>query len=384
MSPPANRNKEAQKVTIIGAILDTLLGFAKIIIGVASNSSALIADGIHSFSDLLTDFMVVIVFHFSHEKPDEDHPWGHGRFETVGTVLLGCVLIAVAGAMAFESSMSLWENNSNLPTPGWGALLVAFLSIVSKEWIFRYTLAVGKRIQSDLLIANAWHSRTDSLSSIVVLIGIAGAMAGFPWFDKVAAIAVAAFVGKIGWDLTWTSIKELVDTALPEERVNELRETVAEVDGIISVHNFKSRSMGSKSLLEMHIQVPPYCSASEGHWIGDTAVMRLLQRFDDIGHVIFHIDTYDDEEENFCRILPLRKEIEQVLADAISPLLPHCTDYYLTLHYLHDLIEIELKLGNRASEQLNDSSLSLADLNSRLNESLTDYPWFSRLSIWQR
>ena len=112
--------------------------------------------------------------------------------------------------------------------------------------------------------------------------------------------------------------------------------------------------------------------------------MRLLQRFDDIGHVIFHIDTYDDEEENFCRILPLRKEIEQVLADAISPLLPHCTDYYLTLHYLHDLIEIELKLGNRASEQLNDSSLSLADLNSRLNESLTDYPWFSRLSIWQR
>ncbi|MGY8869466.1 MAG: cation diffusion facilitator family transporter [Pseudomonadales bacterium] len=381
MSMSANRNKEAQKVTIIGAILDALLGFAKIIVGVASNSNALIADGIHSFSDLLTDFMVVIIFHFSHEEPDEEHPWGHARFETIGTVFLGCVLIAVAGAMAFESIREFWTSTS-VPTPGWPALLVAFLSIASKEWIYRYTLAAGKRLKSDLLIANAWHSRTDSFSSIVVLFGILGAMAGYAWLDILAAIIVAAFVGKIGWDLTWNSIKELVDTALPEERVKELKEVVEEVDGIINVHHFKSRNMGSKSLLEMHIQVASYCSASEGHWIGDTAVIKLLQRFDDIGHVIFHIDTYDDEEESFCRVLPLRKEIEEALSEQMSIYAPNMKSYHVTLHYLHDLIEIELKLEHLVADS--ELPLPISTLSTQLNQSLQTLPWFSKLTIWSR
>lgn len=379
-----NRNKEAQRVTIIGAILDTLLGFAKIIIGIASNSSALIADGIHSFSDLLTDFMVVIIFHFSHDEPDENHPWGHGRFETMGTVILGTVLIAVAGAMAFESINNLWSDSAELATPGWAALLVALISVISKEWIFRYTLAIGKRLKSDLIIANAWHSRTDSFSSIVVLIGIAGTMAGIAWFDVVAAVIVALFVGKIGWDLTWDSIKELVDTSLPEERVTALREAVEEVDGIVSVHSFKSRNMGSKSLLEMHIQVAPYCSASEGHWIGDAAVIRLLQQFDDIGYVIFHIDTYDDEEESYCRVLPLRKEITPLLSEKIQGLVQGLSDYHVTLHYLHDLIEIEIKLGNEGSHILNTHKLTASTLCEQLNQELQDYPWFSKLTVWQR
>jgi cation diffusion facilitator family transporter len=381
MSLPVNRNKEAQKVTIIGAVLDTLLGFAKIIVGVASNSNALIADGIHSFSDLLTDFMVVIIFHFSHDEPDEEHPWGHARFETIGTVFLGCVLIAVAGAMAFESIREFWASTT-IPTPGWGALLVAFLSIVSKEWIYRYTLAAGKRLKSDLLIANAWHSRTDAFSSIVVLVGVAGAMAGYAWFDILAAIIVAIFVGKIGWDLTWNSIKELVDTALPEERVTELKEVVEEVEGIINVHHFKSRNMGSKSLLEMHIQVAPYCSASEGHWIGDTAVIKLLQRFDDIGHVIFHIDTYDDEEESYCRVLPVRKEIEDTLKEHLAAHAQTLEDFHVTLHYLHDLIEIELKLVSTTNESQKETSLSV--LSTQLNNAMQPLPWFSKLTIWTR
>lgn len=381
MSMSANRNKEAQKVTIIGAILDALLGFAKVIVGVASNSNALIADGIHSFSDLLTDFMVVIIFHFSHEEPDEEHPWGHARFETIGTVFLGCVLIAVAGAMAFESIREFWTSTT-VPTPGWPALLVASLSIASKEWIYRYTLAAGKRLKSDLLIANAWHSRTDSFSSIVVLFGILGAMAGYAWLDILAAVIVAAFVGKIGWDLTWNSIKELVDTALPEDRVKELKEVVEEVDGIINVHHFKSRNMGSKSLLEMHIQVAPYCSASEGHWIGDTAVIKLLQRFDDIGHVIFHIDTYDDEEESFCRVLPLRKEIEDTLSEHMNIHAPDMKNYHVTLHYLHDLIEIELKFEH--SEADNIQALPTSTLSAQLNQSMQTLPWFSKVTIWSR
>ena len=376
------RKSEAQKVTIIGAILDTCLGFAKIIIGLLSNSSALVADGIHSFSDLLTDFVVVFVFHISSEEPDENHPWGHGRFETIGTVILGGVLIAIAGAMAFDSILNL-INSQTLASPTWPALVVAGLSILSKEWIFRYTLATGKRLKSDLLIANAWHSRTDSFSSIVVLIGIIGTMAGISWFDAVAAIAVACFVAKIGGDLTWASIKELVDTSLPEERVQAFKETAQSIDGIINVHSFKSRNMGGKSQLEMHIQVAPYLSASEGHWLGDLAVMALLQRFDDIGHVIFHIDTYNDEEEHFCRILPLRAEVQNELNQHLANIAPHLKDYYLTLHYHHDLIEIDLKLPDTGSAQLALDKISTRDLSQQLNAALSSTSWFAELTVWQ-
>jgi len=376
------RKQEAQKVTIIGAILDTCLGFAKIIIGMLSNSSALVADGIHSFSDLLTDFVVVFVFHISGEEPDDNHPWGHGRFETIGTVILGGVLIAVAGAMAFESLKTL-VTSQTFATPGWPALVVAGLSILSKEWIFRYTLAAGKQLKSDLLIANAWHSRTDSFSSIVVLIGILGSMAGITWLDAVAAIGVACFVAKIGWDLTWASIKELVDTSLPEERVQALKETAQSIDGIIDVHSFKSRRMGGKSQLEMHIQVAPYLSASEGHWIGDMAVITLLQRFDDIGHVIFHIDTYDDDEEHFCRVLPLRTDVQRELSQHLAKIAPQLTDYYLTLHYHHDLIEIDIKLPESGSAQLAQAQISTHELSQQLNMAFETSSWFAELTVWQ-
>lgn len=372
----SERKRAAQKVTLIGAILDTVLGLAKLIVGAWANSSALIADGIHSFSDLLTDFMVVAVFHFSSEEPDKDHPWGHARFETVGTVVLGCVLIAIAGALAFENLSLLWAKEA-AATPGWAAVVVAALSIVGKEWIFRYTLAEGKRLKSDLLIANAWHSRTDAFSSIVVLVGVLAAILGFPLFDAIAAIIVAGIVGKIGWTLTWQSIKELVDTALPEERVEALRKTVLAVEGVRSVHSFKSRNMGSKSLLEMHIQIAPYLSASEGHWIGDLAVQALLKEFDDIAHIIFHIDTYDDQEMSFCRVLPQRYEITQTLNSALEEILGAPVPYQLTLHYLKERVELEVKIA-----QAEELPIAPDELSTRLHAALRPYTWFAGLNVW--
>ena len=156
-----DRTKEAIKATWIGAFFDAILGVSKIIVGFLFFSHALIADGIHSLSDLLTDFMVVVIVKISHAEPDEDHPYGHERFETIGTVVLGFLLVAVAGAMAYESAQNLF-NVEDAKIPGWPALAIAFASIVIKEALFRYTLAVGKRIKSDLLIANPWHRRTDS------------------------------------------------------------------------------------------------------------------------------------------------------------------------------------------------------------------------------
>ncbi|MBR9828682.1 MAG: cation transporter [Oceanospirillales bacterium] len=378
------RRKAAERVTIIGAILDTLLGVLKILVGVMANSSALIADGIHSFSDLLTDFMVVAVLRLSHRAPDANHPWGHGRFETVGTVALGVVLIVVGAAMAYDS-ISLLFADEQPPLPTWPALIAATLSIIGKEWIFRYTLKVGKALQSDLIIANAWHSRTDALSSIVVLVAVAGAMAGIWWLDALAAVLVALLVGKIGWDLVAKSVTELVDTALPEEQVQALREQVLSVDGVINVHSFKSRNMANQGLLEMHLQVAPHLSAAEGHYIGDNVVCQLQNRFDDIGHIIFHIDTYDDEEfhgEAFCPVMPTRREISQHLDATISRILGDNPDYELILYYHPEYIDLDIKASEQIHQLLHHTGLSARDLEEQLREQLASLNWFRTLKLW--
>ncbi|WP_231517067.1 cation diffusion facilitator family transporter [Marinobacterium lacunae] len=377
------RRKAAERVTLIGSVVDTVLGTLKIVIGIFANSAALVADGLHSFSDLLTDFMVIVVLRLSHQAPDKNHPWGHGRFETVGTVALGVILIAVGGLMAYESILRLFAD-TRPPLPTWPALVAAAASILGKEWIFQYTLRVGKKLKSDLIIANAWHSRSDALSSVVVLIAVAGAMMGVWWLDALAAVIVALLVGKIGWDLVARSITELVDTALPEERVKELRKTVLAVEGIQSVHSFKSRAMGNQSMLEMHLQVDPHLSAAEGHYIGDAAVFRLKERFDDIGHVIFHVDTYDDQvyPDESLPAMPSRAEITRHVDAVISRELGECPEYELTLYYHPEYTDIEIKASDELQQILRQRGMAASEFEGRMTDQLTGQDWFRRLKIW--
>jgi len=175
---PDSELRSARRVTLVGLVLDALLGIFKVLVGFLYNSYALVADGIHSFSDVASDIMVLVLFRISREEPDEDHPYGHERFETLGAVILGSVLIALAGALAWEAVQRVWS--TALLIPGWPVLVVALVSVLSKEWIYHYTLKVGKAVRSDLIIANAWHSRTDALSSIIVMLGASGAMLGYP------------------------------------------------------------------------------------------------------------------------------------------------------------------------------------------------------------
>ncbi len=379
---PEDRRKYAVRVTWIGAILDAILGVAKVLIGLLYSSHALVADGIHSLSDLVSDFMVVLIVNISHAEPDEEHPYGHERFETLGTVALGFLLVAVAGAMAYESLQTLFAPGP-ASTPGWPTLLVALISMLAKEWIFRYTLAAGKKLQSDLLVANAWHSRTDAYSSIVVFVGIGGAMLGVPWLDSLAAVGVALFVAKIGWDLSWKSLQELVDTALPQEELDSLTKIAKTVEGVVDVHSFKSRNMGAKMLLELHLQVAPYISASEGHYIGDTVVQRLLKAFPSIGHVIFHIDTEDDDEPTLCLLLPLRSEVKLAVDDALRQVDPELQRSRLNLHYLHREIEVELFIEQADGGTLVNSLNSHQALTAQLNAQLAHHSWFGKLTIWR-
>ena len=364
---------EAERITLIGALIDGLLGLAKIAGGFLAHSSALIADGIHSLSDLATDALVVVMLRLSHQPPDKEHPWGHGRIETLGTVILGCTLIAVAGAMSWDNALTLLSDEIR-ELPEWPALLIAATSVAAKEAIYRYTLAIGERLNSDLLIANAWHSRTDALSSIVVFVGVAGAMAGLPWLDAVAAIAVALMVAHIGWQLTWRSLQQLIDTALPDDELAPILSCARSVAGVINVHSAKSRYMGSEKVLEMHIQVSPLLTASEGHFIGDQVTCELQSNFSQLSQIIVHVDTYDDSEEMVCQTLPRR---DQLVSEVNSWLEQHPWRLKrLDLHYQRDTVALELCLHWQTDLQ-HEPQFVAAELRSALNNP----DWLGRIQI---
>ncbi|MEX2327257.1 MAG: cation diffusion facilitator family transporter, partial [Pseudomonadales bacterium] len=222
-------DRKTQQLLIISGVVDFVLGALKVTVGIVANSHALIADGIHSFTDLVTDVMVWAFNRIGVQAPDEDHPYGHARFETFGTFVLGSLLIIVAGYITYESVTRLMSI-ATVPIPTWPALMAALISIGAKEWLYQITRRLGERVRSKLLIANAWHHRSDSLSSVIVLIGVGGAMMGILWLEMLAAIGVALMIGHIGFQLAHQSVLELVDTAQSESYVEEIQNTIKGVE----------------------------------------------------------------------------------------------------------------------------------------------------------
>ncbi len=343
LSPEEQRYKEARDVTLIGSAIDLLLGVAKIVVGFTGHSQALIADGVHSLSDLVTDFMVLFAAKHASAEADEEHPYGHARIETVMTVALGIALIVVAAGLAYDAVRRMFDP-ALLLSPDWTTLVVAAISIVSKEWIYHYTMRVARKLRSNLLRANAWHSRSDAISSVIVVIGVVGAMAGLNYLDAVAAVGVAYMVAKIGWDLAWHSIRELVDTALDAERVAEIRETIASVSGVRDLHMLRTRRMGSDALVDVHIQVDPRVSVSEGHQISETVRNRLIHEVEEVSDVMVHIDPENDEDAQPCCDLPLRQALVNRLRNHWQDLPAASKIDHITLHYLGGRVQVELSL----------------------------------------
>lgn len=377
------RSYETQKVTLIGALLDAVLGVAKVTVGLMANSHALVADGIHSFSDLITDAMVLVITRFSHHAPDESHPYGHGRFETFGTVVLGALLIAVAGAMAYDSVYRLIYLEV-FSVPAWPALVVAVISIVSKEWIYRYTKAIGEKINSKLLIANAWHSRSDAFSSAVVLVGVAGAMLGVAWLDSLAALVVAIMIANIGWGLAWESIQELVDTALSADEVAEIRAVVMSVKGVVGVHDLRSRKMGADALLDIHIQVGSKVSVSEGHNIGVWVTDSLLRKFKDISDVIFHIDPEEDDSGDLridgkVVMLPLRGDVISALNETWLDINHIENIQHINLHYLSDSVQVEVYMSEAIFK---NNTFNKHFFNQQLVNGAEHLHWLKGIRVW--
>ena len=328
------------RVTFVAMWTNVFLTIIKISIGVIGQSTALIADGIHSFSDLASDTLVLIAIKLGSREADYEHPYGHKRFETLATVILGLGLILVAGGIAWDGSQRLLHPKM-LSIPNIDTLGIAAISILTNEWLYHYTKRIGIMTRSKLLLANAWHHRSDAISSIIVLLGIGAVLLGYPFADTVAAIFVALMVGKIGLHLVLESIKELVDTSLSEELVKEIRREIKMTQGVCGIHLLRTRQMGEDAYIDAHIVVDAKISVSEGHVIGDRVRANLTSKFDDIVDVLVHIDPEDDEfrdnPEDLLSRQKLTKLLEQSLGEDLYELIE-----VINIHYLNDKIEMEV------------------------------------------
>lgn len=333
-----DRYWQAKKVTLLGAVSNALLGFIKLIGGYFFHSHALVADGVHSFSDLVTDAMVLFASKYGSLDADASHPYGHQRIETAATLLLALLLILAGIGIAWDSLYDLLK--ANYVRPDWLSLPVILISIVSNEALFHYTLNVGKRINSKLITANAWHHRSDAASSLVVLFGLIGSIAGWSSLDAVAAIIVGIMIVKMGGDYAWNSVKELVDTAVNPELLVRIEEVIQTVNGVQKIHQLRSRFMGEDVLIDVHILVSPKISVSEGHYIAQHVHNALVDQIDSVKDVIVHVDPEDDELNSPSLHLPNRKVLQEQLLNEVHIDFPNIL--FWNLHYLNGKMGIDI------------------------------------------
>ncbi len=369
------RYRAMRNVSLIGAAGNILLAGFKILFGFIAQSQALIADGLHSLADLATDLMVVFAARHSNKAADAKHPYGHARIETLFTVGFGAVLIFTGLGVIFDAGQRLIEPDSLLQ-PSAIALAVAVLSILVKEALYYYTLAVGKRVNSNLLKANAWHHRTDSISSVIVLIGVGGTLLGFAALDALAAIGVAVMIISIGWRQGRKAVEELIDTGLDPDRVAAIETAMAEVEGVHNPHQLRTRRMGHEAMVDVHVQVNPRLSVSEGHQIAEYVRTRVIDSIDEVSDVTVHIDPEDDD--NVCFDLPLRQTVMQDLKTRWQALIDTARIQAVNLHYLEGQIDLEVIVPL----DLIDNVQAARELSQQLRTAAADCDYLRSVQVY--
>ncbi len=337
-----DRYRASVRVTWVSVFANLVLTAAQVFIGTIGNSQALIADGMHTLSDLISDFMVLFALKHGHKAADEEHPYGHERIETAVTLILGLILVGVGIAIAVNAGMRLWESQAFIvPSPI--TLWIALITLVAKEAMFHYTMRTAHRFDSNMLRANAWHHRSDAISSLIVFIGIGGSLWGFGYLDAIAAVIVALMVIKIGGDLSWEALRELIDTGLSHQDLESLRDTILGVSGVKALHMLRTRRVGEQALADVHIIVDDQLSVSEGHQIGEAVRAKLTEDFP-VSDVTIHIDTEEDVGQTAYDGLPLRDEIMRRLQRYFAEIPEAGRIERTTLHYSKGAIIVELIL----------------------------------------
>lgn len=345
----AERSQEAQRATWVSVWVNLLMTIVQIVFGWLAHSQSLIAHGLHSFSDLLSDFLVIYASRQSAHPADEAHPYGHARVETAATLVLGASLALIGGGILWESGMRL-QHVEVLPAVQMSAFWVAVITVLAKEGLYRYLIRVAERLRSQLMIANALHTRADAASALVVVVGIGGALLGWSFLDLLAAAVMGFMILRMGAMLAWGALKELIDTGLDKMQVEAIRQTLLTTPGVHGLHDLRTRRMAHQALVDAHVQVDARISVSEGHRIAEFARARVLREHPEVLDVLVHIDPDDSLDAGVCR-LPSREALMQELL----PLLEGMPEpEQVILHYIGGRLEVELFLdprlcGNEAS-----------------------------------
>lgn len=287
-SATAARSAAASRSTWVSVGVNLALTLGQVTAGILSRSQGLVADGIHSLSDLIADFVVLVASHHSAKSADEKHPYGHQRFETAASLVLG-LLLAVVGIGMLWSAVRKLEAPETIQRVHVLALWVAVAALIAKELLFRYMLAVAKRVKSSMLVANAWHARSDAASSLVVSVGIVGNLAGYPMLDPIAALIVGLLVLKMGAEFGWDAMHDLMDRSADEHEIDAIRETLLATPGVQGVHDLRTRKMGDMIVADAHIEVDAAISVEAGHEIAVAARQRVLSRHR-VLNVMTHVD----------------------------------------------------------------------------------------------
>ncbi len=361
------RYKTISKVNWICTAIDTFLSALKLTIGLITRSPGLIADGLHSLSDLATDVLALILGKLAQHGPDDDHPYGHARYETIGTAILGTALLIIAFGIGLENVLALIHGET--VKPKLIALITVAVSVISKEALFHYTMKYARITRSNLLEANAWHSRSDSLSSVVVFVGIVCSMLGFPIVEYLAAIGVAVLIGKMGGQLAYDAIQDLIDRGVSVEQQQNYIETIRTVTDIIDVHMLRSRLMGSDVYIDAHVQVAPTLSVSEAHQINDYTTNLVKSTHTEITDITLHIDFEPDHLVKKTLLDPKRKPIEEALS-------AYGIENYkrIYLHYADNKVNVEILFGEGT-----DLEKTASDCNAIAEQ----FDWVRKIDIYQ-
>jgi len=360
----SERDYVARRVTVVGALVNIILAGIKAVIGVVTSSASLIADAVHSFADLISDFVVYVAILLGSREADENHQYGHRRYETIATMIVGLLIILTGLGLGWEIVQRIQESDT-WANPGRTALIVAGISIVTKEILFQYTNKAGIKHNHQLIQANAVHHRTDALSSLVVFAGLLVSELGYSVGDLAAALIVSFMLTRIGMKIVYESLLEISEAGVDSETYNLIEKTIRETDGVVDMHLLRTKTIGGEIFAETHAQVNPYLSVTQGHEIAHRIIKRVGNVVPGLKELTVHIDPEDDEHVN--PELPDCSDVEAKIKQIWSSNHNPADLEFITLHVLYDGIEVDIRINSDVPqtnlEEIRSQIISIENIN---------------------
>jgi cation diffusion facilitator family transporter len=351
-TPPPQIDTEAlrdkRRAAWAGVFLNAPLAAGKIFVGLVAQSQALVADGVHSLSDLASDAAVIWALGHSHRPPDTEHPFGHGRFETLATLAIAAMLALAAAGILIDAGLRLVDPPAN--APGVLALSVAALSIAVKEGLYRYTKAVARRTGSAMMAANAWHHRSDAASSVVALLGIGAAMLGWPLADALGAAIIALMLARVAWVYGYPAVQELADTAPPEDMALAVRDALMAIPGVRDAHDLRLRHMSGAVQADVHVALDPAMTLSEAHRLCEAARDAVLAQVPEVVEIIIHPEPDGHADGPAAHDTALRPELQALVRNCLEGIVPITAIRHLRLDYRDDGVIAVVELSEAPIE----------------------------------